>query len=183
MGKQTIIPINHKGYTVERGYANNPDGPKITLTFDRKIIAMMGLHYLSGKHYPIYYFNPKLKFWENAMGSETYPLSTPTGYIYNTTYNNSVTKNSDYSITVTSTIRGSTSAAVPGSLTYMVILEGDLEVDPPKLFLTRNTIVYTDGTPTATVENAIATMSENKYKVKADSLVTISDATYLRISN
>lgn len=51
------------------------------------------------------------------------------------------------------------------------------------IFLLNGSILYTDGTPSTTTTGAIQKIDTNKYKIKLNALVNISNATYINLSN
>ena len=177
MGKKTIIPIKNKGYTMVTGsVANNTN---TTVKFDKKVIMifynMVGVRYANG-----YYVDTTRSFFNGFenMFDTSYPKSKPDGY-YNmdSSYYSKVTKIDDYTVNFyANSTNGST-------IYYTAILEDKMEEETHSIFLLSGTILLTDGTPTTDMADAIQSIDTNKYKIKSNTLVNISNATYINLSN
>lgn len=179
MGKKTMIPITSKGYVLTEGTLTSlTQGERRTVTFDKKIIVLL-IRFTSsgGQKGDLFYYNPNLSFWKNNDLTLLSSIVSPfNGYIYNSASALTATMMSDYAIQLYNP------ASTMPTLNYIAILE-DETVGSDPMFLLGGTILYTDGTPTTDVENAIQTLDTNKYKIKTDALVTIANATYVNISN
>lgn len=175
MGKKTVAPIKWSGktYKIVKG---STSGTSVTLTFDSKIIAIF---YYYGHGESSYYVNPNVSFFDGytSIFDSTYPASAPKGYYSSGTYSISATKVSDYSVT----LKYSSSAS--RTWNYTAILEADVEPADKQIYLLNNTVLYTDGTVSSGVSGAIQTIETDKYKIKANALVTITGSTYINISN
>lgn len=180
MGKKTMVSIKGKGYTMTEGYiASLTSGARRTITFNKKIIAML-FRYTDSSGYVghPFYINPSIKFWKNSGLTvlDEIAINGYRAYVYNTAKVFHITQVSDYSVELYN------QAGTMPHVYYIAILE-DAEVVSDPIFLLNNTVLYTDGTPTTDVEGAIQTVESNKYKIKADALVTITGATYVNLSN
>lgn len=179
MGKKTIVPIKGKGYEfTEATLSSITKGERRRVTLGKKIIALLiECTFSGGQKGHTFYYNPNLKFWTTGDLTLLDTIVAPFNcYVYNTASALTVTKVSDYSVELYNP------ATTMPTIRYIAILEDD-SVGSDPLFLLANTVLYTDGTPTTSVTGAIQTIATNKYKIKANALVTITGATYVNISN
>lgn len=179
MGKKTMMSLASKGYTITEGKLTNlTKGERRAITFDKRIILLLIRFTMSGgQKGDVYYYNPNVSFWKNSNLTSLDSIMSPfSGYIYNTAIALTATYTSDYSVELYNP-----HTTMP-TLEYIAILEDDSVGDDP-MFLLAGTMLYTDGTPSAEIEGAIQTIESDKYKIKADVLLTITGATYINISN
>jgi hypothetical protein len=186
MGK-TIVPIKSKGYKIVHGELSGATNTEnaLTVTLPNKIVAVFYYATLktttsTTRRVSGYYINSTSAFYNGfeSMFDNTYPISNPRCYtsagsvdIYSTKVDeNSVKFNTG-------------TASDPTTMYYTAIVEDNLEDDTRSIFLLNGTILYTDGTPTTDVADAIKTLDTNKYKIKSNALVNISNATYINLSN
>lgn len=181
MGK-TIVPIKSKGYKLVHGSlakeSTSSGAHSRVVIFDSKVVAIFW-RVLQAGSYPIscYAVNPSSKFFEgyDNMFDSSYPQSSPSSYRSEKTI---YTKATIVDNQVTFYLSG-----YDGSYEYTAILEDNLEDDTRSIFLLNGTTLLTDGTPTTDVADAIQTVDTNKYKIKSNALVNISNATYINLSN
>ena len=176
MGKKTIIPIEFPQYKFKEGTITATGGGKPTLSFDDKIIQIL-IRYTDRNGYigDMFYYNPNSKFWRSNIVNASNIVMPFKGYIYNSSYSIIVRPLSEYSVELYNTINGAT------TIDYIALLEDN--AGNASVYLLNGTILYTDGTVTSDVSGAIQTLETNKYKIKANALVTITGATYANISN
>lgn len=174
MGK-TIVPIKSNGYKIVKGSTTSS-----SVTFNSKIIAIYyTCKFQNGYYAHGYGVEPSSNFYnDNALFDNTYPVSKPLSYYRygSSTY--------EFYVTITGnkvTFNGN--VANINEWYYIAILEDNLEDDTRSIFLLNGTILLTDGTPTTDVADAIQTIDTNKYKIKSNALVNISNATYIDLSN
>ena len=184
MGK-TMVPVKlSKGYKLVHGTlameSTSSGATTRVVKFDSKVIAVFYRVLQASNGYPIdcYAVNPSSDFFAGYEGlfDNTLPKSKPTSYRSGTSniYTNATIADNQ----VTFYLSG-----YDGAYHYTAILEDNLEDETRSIFLLNGTILYTDGTPTTDVANAIQTVDTNKYKITENALVNISNATYINLSN
>ena len=176
MGKKTIVPIGSKELVLEKMSLTLTSGQTQNKTFSTRVVQILiRFTDANGQVGDMYYCNPKAKFW-NDISSNMTNFKTPfKGYIYNTARYVQVQYVSD------TEVQFYNNSSTTVTLECVVLRETD--VFPKVIFLLSNTILYTDGTVSSSVSGAIQTLETNKYKIKANALVTIQNATYANISN
>lgn len=184
MGK-TMVPIKNKGYKIVTGELTSTSTDPLTLTFESKVACIMFRHTVtnnSSVSYDILNFtcDANSSFFKDF--SSVVNQITPYGedsksYIYNTAANSYCKRIDDYTFQFDTSVNGYKNTKV----TYVAIVEDTIIND--SIFLLSGTILYTDGTPTSKVTGAIQNVGTNKYKIKSNALVKISNATYIDLSN
>lgn len=182
---KTMIPINGKGYKIVTGEIASSSTDPLTLTFESKVACIMFRHTVTNNSSVT---NELINFSCDANSSFFKEYSdvvnqiTPSGedsksYIYNTAAYSYCKRIDEY----TFEFDASTSGYKNTKVIYVAIVE-DTDIND-SIFLLNGTILYTDGTPSSTITGAIQTVDTNKYKIKSNALVNISNATYIDLSN
>lgn len=190
MSVQTFIPLWTPEYKIEQGSqtAASSSTSTITLTFTENIIVLfcnVG-SWINGTvddatygTNSIYYVNPNLEFfkkWNVQFQTKGVPAA-PTCYGNESSYGTNATWVTDKSVQ----IRDGGGTSSKRIFQYIAILE------PAKtdgnLYLLEKTKLYTDGTVTSSVANAVTSAGTKIYQISVNALVNITGATYIYISN
>lgn len=179
MGKKTMIPITSRDFKFTEQSLELTSGMRQSITFDANIIAILiRFTDAQGVVGDTYCCNPNVTFWQTSdidVSDMTSPFS---GYIYNSAKSLQLTLQNNYTLELYNNSTGTV------TLKCVAMIEKSFSSDEHTMFLTRNTFLYTDGTITANVSNFLQTITTGeKYKLKKDALVTISNATHVRLSN
>lgn len=183
MGKKTIVPVKSRGYKVIQETLELTSSTTQTVVFPGRVAIILYRVLLNSGSTSYGVFNYKYdknsSFFAPFIDFINNPLltSNPTSYRNGGSQSIACTKVDDYTYNFISVGYGIT------KITYMVILEDNLEDEIRPIFLLNGTIVHTDGTITSEVADSIQTLETNKYKIKANTLVNISNATYINLSN
>ena len=189
MGKKTIVPVKSRGYKVVTGDLEISPGEQksTTITFPGKVAIILYRTVFSTTAtgttkygFFNYKYNKSNSFFNpfaEAM-SQTLPSSNPSAYMNDSSRYVTSTKIDDY----TYQFEIDNNYYIT-HLTYLAVLEDNLEDEIRPIFLLNGTIVHTDGEITPEVADSVQTLETNKYKIKANTLVNISNATYINLSN
>lgn len=186
MGK-TIVPVKSRGYTVMTGTVKHTPSSSSTIgtiTFPRKVVAVFYTTY-TGTNTGVgnsFYIRQNATFFNSFKNVFNDTSLTLNPQAYRNTNNTDYYRMSlvdDYTVKLICSYSSSSTFTT----NYIAILEDELSDDTRSIFLLKGTTILTDGTPTTNVSGAIQTVKTNKYKIKSNALINISNATYIKLTN